>query len=93
VRNSLVYIVDIYIEGILLGQEEIDVITVKIPRTMKKDMKKIELNWSQYIRECLQTKIDEQKKREAFEKLDQIRKRSKPATNEEILGWIREGRM
>ena len=77
----------------LLGQEEIAVITVKIPKAMKKDMKKIELNWSQYIRECLQDKIDEQKKREAFEKLDQIRKRSKSATNEEILGWIREGRM
>ena len=76
-----------------MSQEEIDVITVKIPKTMKKDMKKIELNWSQYIRECLQTKINEQKKREAFEKLDQIRKRSKPTTNEEILSWIREGRM
>ncbi len=76
-----------------MSQGEIDVITVKIPKTMKKDMKKIELNWSQYIRECLQTKIDEQKKREAFEKLDQIRKRSKPTTNEEILSWIREDRM
>jgi DNA polymerase III delta prime subunit len=76
----------------LMSQKEIDVITVKIPKAMKKDMKKIELNWSQYIRECLQTKIDEQKKSEAFEKLDQIRKRSKQATNEEILSWIREGR-
>jgi hypothetical protein len=77
----------------LMSQKEIDVITVKIPKAMKKDMKKIELNWSQYIRECLQDKIDEQKKSEAFEKLDQIRKRSKPTTNEEILGWIREDRM
>jgi hypothetical protein len=76
-----------------MSQKEIDVITVKIPKAMKKDMNTIELNWSQYIRECLQHKIDEHKKREAFEKLDQIRKRSKPATNEEILGWIREGRM
>ena len=77
----------------LMSQKEIDVITVKIPKAMKKDMKKIELNWSQYIRECLQDKIDDQKKREAFEKLDQIRKRSTLVTNEEILGWIREGRM
>jgi hypothetical protein len=75
-----------------VSREEIDVITVKIPKTMKKDMKKITLNWSQFIRECLQEKIDENKKREAFEKLDQIRKRSKPSTNEEILAWIREGR-
>jgi len=76
-----------------LGQEEVELITVKIPKAMKQDMKKIELNWSQYIRECLQEKIDEQKKKEAFEKLDQIRNRSKPVTNEETLAWIREGRM
>jgi hypothetical protein len=75
-----------------VGVEEIDVITVKIPKSMKKEMKNIELNWSRYIRECLQTKIDEQKQSEAFEKLNQIRKRSKSATNEETLGWIREGR-
>jgi hypothetical protein len=75
-----------------MGPEEIDVITVKIPRSMKKDMKKIELNWSQYIRECLQTKIDEKKSKAAFRELDQIRRRSKPATNEEILGWIQQGR-
>ena len=74
-----------------MGQEDVD-FTVKIPKAMKQDMKKIELNWSQYIRECLQEKIDEQKKKEAFEKLDQIRKRSKPVTNEEALAWIREGR-
>ncbi len=75
-----------------MGQEDVELITVKIPKAMKQDMKKIELNWSQYIRECLQEKIDEQKKKEAFEKLDQIRKRSKPVTNEEALAWIREGR-
>jgi hypothetical protein len=75
-----------------LSQEDIEVITVKIPKQMKKEMKKIEVNWSQYIRECLQDKIDQQKKNEAFEKLDQIRKRSKQVTNEEILAWIREGR-
>jgi len=75
-----------------MSQEGIDVITVKIPHSMKKDMKKIELNWSQYIRECLQTKIDEQKRKEAFKELDQIRKHSKPATNEEILSWIQQGR-
>jgi hypothetical protein len=76
-----------------LGQDDFELITVKIPKSMKQDMKKIELNWSQYVRECLQEKIDEQKKKEAFEKLDQIRKRSKPVTNEETLAWIREGRM
>jgi hypothetical protein len=77
----------------LADQEQVVVITVKIPKALKKDMQKIDVNWSQYIRECLQNKINEQKKREAFDKLDEIRKKSKPVTNEEILFWIREGRM
>ena len=77
----------------LADQEQVVVITVRVPKALKKDMQKIDVNWSQYIRECLQNKINEQKKREAFDKLDEIRKRSKPVTNEEILSWIREGRM
>jgi conjugal transfer/entry exclusion protein len=76
----------------LADQKQVAVITVKVPQALKKDMQKIDVNWSQYIRECLQNKINEQKKREAFHKLDEIRKRSKPVTNEEILSWIREGR-
>jgi conjugal transfer/entry exclusion protein len=77
----------------LADHEQVVVITVKVPKALKKDMQKIDVNWSQYIRECLQNKINEQKKKEAFNKLDEIRKRSKPVTNEEILSWIREGRM
>jgi len=77
----------------LADQKQVAVITVKVPQALKKDMQKIDVNWSQYIRECLQNKINEQKKREAFDKLNEIRKRSKPVTNEEILSWIREGRM
>jgi hypothetical protein len=68
------------------------VITVKIPQEMKKKMKQIDVNWSEYIRECVQKKIDQEKKIEAFDKLDEIRKRSKPVSEEELLSWIREGR-
>ena len=78
---------------VLPDQKQVAVITVKVSKALKKDMQKIDVNWSQYIRECLQNKINEQKKRVAFDKLDEIRKRSKPVTNEEIFIWIREGRM
>jgi Arc/MetJ-type ribon-helix-helix transcriptional regulator len=72
--------------------EQQTVITVKIPEEMKKKMKQIDVNWSEYIRECVQKKIDEHRMRAAFEKLDEIRKRSKPVSEEELLSWIREGR-
>ena len=67
-------------------------ITVKIPDQMKKKMKQVKANWSEYIRECVQKKIDEQKKKAASVKLDEIRKRAKPVSEEELLSWIREGR-
>jgi Arc/MetJ-type ribon-helix-helix transcriptional regulator len=72
--------------------EQQTAITVKIPEEMKKKMKQIHVNWSEYIRECVQKKIDQEKMRAASEKLDEIRKRSKPVSEEELLSWIREGR-
>ena len=80
--------------GILCGysMQHVDVITVKVPHALKKQMKQVNVNWSQYIRECVQKKIDEQKRRAASEKLDEIRKRTKPTSIEEIVSWIREDR-
>jgi len=72
--------------------KEQTVITVKIPKEMKKKMKQIDVNWSEYIRDCVQKKINQEKMKAAFEKLDEIRKRSKPTSNEEIVSWIREDR-
>ena len=71
---------------------ESSVITVKVPDQMKKKMKQVKVNWSEYIRECVQKKIDEQKMRDAAIKLDEIRKRAKPVLEEELLSWINEGR-
>lgn len=68
------------------------VITFKVPREMKKKMNEVNVNWSEYFRQCAQKKIDEQRRRIASEKLDEIRKLSKPTSNEEIVAWIREDR-
>ncbi len=75
---------------ICMGQ--VEVITVKVPSELKKQMKQVDINWSEYIRQCVQRKVNEQKMREASAALDVIRKHSKPVTNEEILSWIEEGR-
>lgn len=69
-----------------------NVITVKVPDELKKEMKHANINWSEYIRACIQKKLDEQKMKEASAKLDEIRNRAKPVSEEELLSWIREGR-
>jgi Arc/MetJ-type ribon-helix-helix transcriptional regulator len=48
------------------------VITVKIPEEMKKKMKQIDVNWSEYIRECVQEKISYEKRKAASDELDEI---------------------
>ena len=72
--------------------EQGKVITVKVPSELKKKMKQVKVNWSEYIRECVQKKIDEQNLRAASEKLDEIRKRTKSTSTDEIVSWIREDR-
>ncbi len=72
--------------------EPVNVITVKVPSELKKKMKQVKVNWSEYIRDCVQKKIDEQKLRAASEKLDEIRRRTKPTSTKEIVSWIREDR-
>jgi hypothetical protein len=72
--------------------EEPNVITVKVPNELKKKMRQVKVNWSQYIRDCVQKKIDQQDRILASAKLDEIRKRTKPTSTEEIISWIREDR-
>jgi len=72
--------------------EEPNVITVKVPGELKKKMRQIKVNWSQYIRDCIQKKIDQQDMIAASSKLDEIRKRTKPTSTDEIISWIREDR-
>lgn len=81
-------------EGTIVRQpvKEQSVISVKVPKKLKTEMKQIDVNWSEYIRQCVQKKIDQQKMQAASDKLDEIRKRSKPVSEEELLSWIREGR-
>jgi len=75
-----------------MHMEKVEVITVKVPKELKKNMKQVNVNWSEYIRQCIQKKIDQQKMQAASDKLDEIRKRTKPTTTEEIVSWIREDR-
>jgi len=71
---------------------QVNAITVKVPSELKKKMKQVEVNWSEYVRECIQKKIDEQRMKAASAKLDEIRARAKPVPTEELVAWIREDR-
>jgi len=71
---------------------EKSVITIKIPLDLKKKMRQLKINWSEYIRNAIQKKLEEERKKIASVKLDEIRARSKPVATDELVAWIREYR-
>jgi len=76
----------------VVSLSQINVITVKIPSELKKKMKQVKVNWSEYIRESIQKKIEQQELKLASAKIDQVRARTKPVPTEELVSWIREDR-
>ena len=81
------YICDVYMNSV-----DVDVITVRVPRDLKTRMKQVELNWSEYIRDSITKKIEEQKMKDASAKLDALRAKGKPTPTQELVSWIREDR-
>jgi post-segregation antitoxin (ccd killing protein) len=71
---------------------QVNVITVKVPSELKRKMKQVKVNWSEYIRDSIQRKIEEQKMKASSAKLDEVRARVKPVPTEELVSWIREDR-
>lgn len=53
------------------------VISIRVPKELKKKMEKIPLNWSKFIRESIQRKIMEIERQEAAAKIDMIRKKTR----------------
>jgi len=71
---------------------KVNVITVKVSSELKKKMRQVTVNWSEYIRSAIQKKIEEQRLKAASAKLDEVRMRTKTVSTDELVSWIREAR-
>jgi len=67
-------------------------ISVKVPEEIRKLMRKVDVNWSEYLRETIETKIRVEMAKDAARRLDEIRERAGKLPTEELVRWIREGR-
>lgn len=83
-----------YLLYILLGCTlgKVSAVTVKVSGELKEKMKRVKVNWSEYIRDAIQRKIEEQRMKAASVKIDEVRKRAKPVSTDELVSWIREDR-
>jgi len=71
---------------------KVNAVTVKVSGELKEKMKRVRVNWSEYIRDAIQRKIEEQRVKAASVKIDEVRKRAKPVPTDELVSWIREDR-
>ena len=67
-------------------------VSVKVPEEIRKLMKKVNVNWSEYLRGVIEDKVRLEISRDAMTKLDEIRKRARKVSTEEIVKWLREDR-
>ena len=66
--------------------------SVKVPEELRKLMRSVNVNWSEYLRGLIETKARVEMARDAVKKLDEIRERAGKLPTEELLKWIREDR-
>ena len=67
-------------------------VSVKVPEEMRKEMKKLDVNWGEYLRAAIAERIRREKAREAAKRLDEIQNRTARVPTKEIVKWIREER-
>ena len=67
-------------------------VSVKVPEELRELMRRVKVDWSEYLREAIKAKIREELAREAAEKLDKIKSRAKEVPTEVLVRWLREER-
>ena len=67
-------------------------VSVKVPEEIRNLMRKVDVNWSEYLRETIETKIRVEIAKDAARRLDEIRERTGKVPTEELVRWIRKDR-
>ncbi|WP_288005406.1 hypothetical protein [Thermofilum sp.] len=67
-------------------------VTIKVPIELKKRMKEVNINWSEYLRGVIEAKVREELANKSSQRLEGIQSRVKEISTEEIVKWIREDR-
>ncbi|RJS83812.1 hypothetical protein CW706_05505 [Candidatus Bathyarchaeota archaeon] len=67
-------------------------VSVKVPEEIRKLMREVDVNWSEYLRETIEPKIRVEIAKDAARRLDEIRERTGKVPTEDLVRWIREDR-
>ncbi len=61
----------------MLFGDNLSIVTIRVPKEMKEEMKKIKINWSEYLRKVIEDKIRQVKREMASRKIDEIRSKTR----------------
>jgi len=67
-------------------------VSVKVPKELRDLMRKVDVNWSEYLREAIEMKVSIELSKMALNTLDEIRRKVQGIPMEELVKWIREDR-
>lgn len=67
-------------------------VSVKVPKELRDLMRKVDVNWSEYLREAIEMKVSIELSKMALNTLDEIRRKVQEIPMEELVKWIREDR-
>ena len=67
-----------------------EVMTVRVSEDTKDEMAKYDINWSEFVREAIQSKIIELRRERAFREMDEIKSsipKSKVSMADQVIRW------
>ncbi len=67
-------------------------VSVKVPEEVRELMRRVDVNWSEYLRGVIEAKIRVEMAVDSARRLDEIRERACAVPTEELVRWIREDR-
>ena len=67
-------------------------VSVKVPEDVKEKMKKTKVNWSDYLRNTIIRKVEEEEAIRSSKVLDELRRSSRQLETKKIVAWLREDR-
>ena len=68
-----------------------EVVSVRIPKELKEEMSKLDLDWADYLRQVIEEKVKTERMRQASRVMDELREKTK-AVRYDSVKVIREAR-
>ena len=71
-----------------------EVISIRIPRALKEEMKELDVDWAPFIRKTVEEKVKEERRRRAKKLMDESREKTKGVqfNSTEVIRSLREER-